>query len=289
MNYLLHLVVLVEIYVILTLSLNLMVGYGGLLTFAHGAFFGLGSYLYTLLVIDAGLSFPIALVLAVGGATLLGLLVSLASLRFRGDYFVLTTLAFQIIVFAALYNWVSVTRGPFGISGIPRPTIGGIRLESLQSYSIFGLAVSLLLMAFLFVVFRSPFARSLKSIRDDEIAATALGKSVLSYKIRSVAIAAACAAVVGSLYATYIRYIDPTSFDLNQSILLLSMVILGGTGNFRGSIVGALLLVLFPEFLRLLPIPDAVAANLRMVLYGVLLILLMRFRPQGLAGSYAFE
>src|SRR5690349_11395854 len=136
MNYVLHLAVLLELSVVLALSLNLMVGYGGLLTLAHAASYGLGAYLTTLLVIDAGVNFFVALALAVAGTAFLSLLVSLASLRFRGEYFVLTTLAFQVIVFSVLYNWVAVTRGPFGISGIPRPIMGGISLESLPSFSL---------------------------------------------------------------------------------------------------------------------------------------------------------
>jgi len=289
MNYVLHLLVLLELSIVLSLSLNLMVGYGGLLSLAHAAFYGLGAYLTVLLVIDGGFDFFLALLLAVAGTALLSLLVSLASMRLRGDHFVLTTLAFQVIVFSVLYNWVQVTRGPFGISGIPRPTLWGTRLDSLLSFSLFGLFLSALLVCFIIVVFRSAFARSLKSIRDDALAATSLGKKVMWFEVRSVAIAASCAAAAGAIYATYVRYIDPTSFDLEQSILLLSMVILGGTGNVRGSIAGAVLLVFLPELLKLFPISDAVAANLRMAIYGFLLIALMRFRPKGIVGSYAFD
>lgn len=289
MNYLLHLVVLLEFYIILALSLNLMVGYTGLVTLAHAAFYGIGAYISTLLMVNYGFDFHSSLIIAVSGATLLSFLISSSSLRFRGDYFILVTLAFQIIVFTILYNWVDVTRGPYGIPGIPKPDIFGIKIDSLVSFSIFGFVLMLIVLVMLIVIFRSPFGRTLQAIRDDELAVTALGKEVFSFKLRSVAIASVCAAVAGTLYATYVTYIDPTSFSLNESILLLSMVIVGGTGNIKGPISGAILLVLLPEFLRFLAIPDSVAANVRLIIYGFLLIILMRYRPQGIAGRYQFE
>lgn len=289
MNYLLHLIILLELYVMLALSLNVMVGYTGLLTMAHAAFYGIGAYISTLLMVELGFGFIPSVLLAVLGVSLLSFLVSFSSLRFRGDYFILVTLAFQVIVFTILYNWVDVTRGPYGIPGIPKPVIAGIKIDSLVSFSAFGFVCMIAVAALLAMILRSPFGRTLQAIRDDELAAVSLGKNVVSFKIRSVAIASACAALAGALYATYVTYIDPTSFTLNESILLLSMVIVGGTGNIKGPIVGAVLLVLLPELLRFMAIPDSIAANLRLIIYGLLLIILMLFRPQGIAGKYQFE
>jgi len=289
MNYLLHLLVLLELYVILAMSLNLMVGYTGLVTLAHAAFYGIGAYISTLLMVNYGFDFLLSLIFSIAVASVLSFLISFSSLRFRGDYFILVTLAFQIIVFTVLYNWVDVTRGPYGIPGIPKPIIFGWQVDTLVSFSAFGFVLMLIVFAMLTVIFRSPFGRTLQAIRDDELAVTALGKDITSFKVRSVAIASTCAAVAGTLYATYVTYIDPTSFTLNESILLLSMVIVGGTGNIKGPIVGAIVLVLLPELLRFLAIPDSVAANLRLIIYGLLLILLMLFRPQGIAGKYQFE
>lgn len=289
MNYYLHLIVLLELYLVLSLSLNLMVGYTGLLTLAHAAFYGIGAYLTTLLMIEFGLGFLPALSLAITGAIVLSFLISFASLRFRGDYFILVTLAFQVITFTIFYNWVEVTRGPYGITNIPQPRLFGIQIDSLPHFTLFGFVVAILVIGFLVLVFRSPFGRSLQAIRDDEISASSLGKRVVSFKVRSVAIASGSAAVSGALYATYITYIDPTSFTTAESILLLSMVIVGGTGNVRGPVVGALILVLLPEMLRFLAIPDSVGPDLRMILYGLLLVIMMHFRPQGIAGKYQFE
>jgi branched-chain amino acid transport system permease protein len=284
-----HLIILFELYVILALSLNLMVGYTGLLTLAHAAFYGIGAYICALLMLNLGFGFLLALIFVVIGVSFVSLLILFASLRFRGDYFILVTLAFQIIVFAILYNWVEVTRGPFGVAGIPKPEVFGFTINSLVSFSIFGFIFMSLVFGLLVVVMRSPFGRALQAIRDDELAITALGKNVTSFKVRSVIISCSCAGVAGALYATYVTYIDPTSFTLNESILLLSMIIIGGTGNIKGPIAGAILLVTLPEALRFLEISDSVAANVRLIIYGLLLIFLMLFRPQGIAGKYHLE
>jgi len=289
MNYILHLVVLIEIYMILSLSLNLMTGYTGLVSLAHAAFYGIGGYISSLLMINYGIDFILSVIFAVGGSFIISLLISFASLRFKGDYFILVTLAFQVIVFSVLYNWVDLTRGPYGIPGIPKPNLFGFEIDSSFSFTIFGFVLMGLVTGFLVLLFSSPFGRTLQAIRDDEIAALSLGKNIVSYKIRSVSIASGCAALAGILYATYVTYIDPTSFTLDESILLLSMVIVGGTGNIKGPIIGAIILVLLPELLRFISIPDSIAANMRLIIYGLLLILFMRFRPQGIAGKYQFD
>ena len=289
MNYFLHLMILVELYVMLGLSLNLMVGYTGLLTLAHAAFYGIGAYVTALLMVNLHFGFLPATLVAVLVAVLLSTIVSLASLRFSGDYFIVATLAFQVLVFTVLYNWVSVTRGPFGISNIPKPAFGPIVIDSLPSFAVFGLIVTLLIIGFLTLVFRAPFGRTIQAIRDDEIAAETLGKNVISFKMRTVALASGCAAIAGALYATYVTFIDPTSFTVGESILMLSMVIVGGTGNIKGPVVGAGLLILFPELLRFLSISSSAAANIRLIIYGTLLVLLMQFRPRGIAGTYEFQ
>lgn len=289
MNYFLHLMILVELYVMLGLSLNLMVGYTGLLTLAHAAFYGIGAYVTALLMVNLHFGFLPATFVAVLVAVLLSTIVSLASLRFSGDYFIVATLAFQVLVFTVLYNWVNVTRGPFGISNIPKPAFGPIVIDSLPSFAVFGLIVTLLILGFLTLVFRAPFGRTIQAIRDDEIAAETLGKNVISFKMRTVALASGCAAIAGALYATYVTFIDPTSFTVGESILMLSMVIVGGTGNIKGPVVGAGLLILFPELLRFLSISSSAAANIRLIIYGTLLVVLMQFRPRGIAGTYEFQ
>ena len=289
MNYLLHIAVMINIYIILSLSLNLIVGMGGMMSLCHAAFYGIGAYIGTLAMVHWGWSFFPAMFLAVIGTSLLSLVISAPSLRLKGDYFVLGSLGFQNIVFIILYNWVDVTRGPYGISGIPTPTIFGFAIRGLPLWFVFSTMIMLACVVLIALVMDSPFGRTLKAIRDDEIAAGSLGKNVSWYKIRTFALAAGFAAVAGMLFSGYMRYIDPTSFTIMESVFILSIIIIGGAGNLRGPIIGAIVLVVLPELLRFLGMPDAVAANTRQVIYGLAMILLVRWRPQGLLGNYNFS
>jgi len=289
MNYLIHILIMITIYFILSLSLNLLVGYTGLLSLCHAAFYGIGAYTSTLLIMKLGFTFPLALIAGMAVSMLLSLLVAYPSLRLKGDYFVLTSLAFQIIAFSILYNWVSLTRGPYGIPGIPHPKLFGFEFGSLPSFLILSSVLALLTFFVLYRLSSSPFGRALKAIREDEVAASALGKRVPSFKIWVFMIASGIAAISGSLYAGYVTYIDPTSFTLDESIFILAILLVGGSGNLRGPIVGTLFMVILPEALRFLGLPDTVAPNVRQMIYGIVLVLLMYFRPQGIAGEYKFE
>jgi len=288
-NYILHILVMVSIYLVLALSLNLVVGFTGLMSMAHAAFYGVGAYVSTLAMMKLGIPFIPSLLLAMVAAVLLSLTISIPSLRLRGDYFVLASLGFQVIVFAILYNWVSVTKGPYGIPGIPRPTAFGVQLGSIAQFLLFSAALAAICACLLFFICSSPFGRVLKAIREDEMAAAALGKDIPRLKVIAFAVSAAFAAVSGVLFAGYMRYIDPTSFVLMESVFILSIIVIGGTGNVLGPAIGTVLMIVLPELLRFLKMPDAVAANMRQVIYGLLIILIMRFRPQGIAGEYRFQ
>ena len=289
MNYLLHIVVMINIYVILSLSLNLVVGMGGMMSLCHAALYGIGAYIGTQVMVNWGWSFFPATLLAVFGTALLSLVISIPSLRLKGDYFILGSLGFQSIVFIILYNWIDVTRGPYGISGIPSPSFFGFVICGLPIWFAFSTAIMLVCVALIWQVMHSPFGRTLKAIRDDEIAAGSLGKNVSWFKIRTFALAAGFAAVSGMLFSGYMRYIDPTSFTIMESVFILSIIIIGGAGNLQGPIIGAVVLVTLPELLRFLGMPDAVAANMRQVIYGLAMILLIQWRPQGLLGEYKFS
>ena len=299
MNYLLHLLVYLNIYLIVALSLNLIVGYCGLLTLAHAGYFAIGGYAYALLSLRLGWGFIPAATAGAALAAIFSLAVSLPAWRLRGDFFVLSTLAVQAFIYSALYNWSSpdaalgswtnLTNGPFGITSIPRPGIWGWTVASLPAFAGFATVVAGVCALLLWQLTRSPWGRLLIATREDELAAQGLGKNTRLAKIQAVAISSALVAVAGALYASYVRYIDPSSSSLDESILMLSMVIVGGMGNFRGPLVGAAMLIALPEVLRLFAIPDAQAANLRLLFYGLLLILIMHFRPQGLAGRYRVQ
>jgi len=289
MNYLLHIAVMINIYIILSLSLNLIVGMGGMMSLCHAAFYGIGAYIGTLVMVNWGWSFFPAMILAIFGTSLMSLAISIPSLRLKGDYFVLGSLGFQSIVFIILYNWIDVTRGPYGISGIPTPSVFGFEIRGLPVWFVFSTLIMLACVVLIAFIMDSPFGRALKSIRDDEIAAGSLGKNVSWFKIRTFALAAGFAAVSGMLFSGYMRYIDPTSFTIMESVFILSIIIIGGPGNLQGPIFGAIVLVVLPELLRFLGMPDAVAANMRQVIYGLAMILLIRWRPQGLLGEYKFS
>jgi branched-chain amino acid transport system permease protein len=199
------------------------------------------------------------------------------------------TFAFQIIVFSVMNNCVALTGGPMGLPGIPKPVILGWKVDTHWEFLavVWGYAVMVVWASHRLTA--SPFGRLLKSIREDETLTEGAGKNVAWCKVRIFAISAAMAAVAGVIYAHYISFIDPTSFTVMESIFILSIVIIGGAGSLWGPVVGAIVLVTLPELLRFVGLPTAVAANIRQILYGGLLVAFMMWRPQGILGEYAFE
>ncbi len=286
MNYVIHLLIMTGIYLIAAYSLNLVVGFSGLLSLAHAAFYGIGAYLYVLFSMKLGLSFIPALLVAFVLTGLLAFLISIPALRFRKDYFVLVTLGFQMIFFAILYNWVKVTKGPYGIPGIPRPHIFGHEVSALWEFLVLVVVLDIISAGILFLLYSSPFGLSLKALREDELSAEAMGKSAFSFFMKAFTISGAFAAIPGALYAGYVTYIDPTSFTIDESIFQVALLLLGGSGNKLGPFVGTVVMILLPEALRFVGLPDSIAANMRQVIYGLTLVLLMLFRPQGIAGEY---
>ncbi len=289
MEYLLHILVISGIYIILTLSLNLIVGYTGLPTLGHAAFSCIGAYVSSLLALNFGVSPWIGLIIGACAGALLGVVIGYPSLRLKGDYLALTTFGLGVIVYSIAKNWVSVTRGPMGLPGIPQFSVFGVQLSEIWLYLIL---VGVFVWVTIFVMRRivnSPFGRILRSIREDEIASEAMGKDTAKHKLLVFIIGAFFAAIAGSLYAHYITFIDPSSFTVMESITILLMVIFGGMGSITGSIVGATILVVFPELLRFLGMPSSIAAQTRQMIYGLLLIVLMIKRPQGIMGRYRFK
>jgi branched-chain amino acid transport system permease protein len=289
MNYLFHILTMISIYAVLGLSLNLVLGFGGMLSLCHAAFYGIGAYTFSLLMMDAGFPFLAALPLAVLASGVAALLIGAVTLRLRGDFFVLSTLGFQTIIFVVLYNWVDFTRGPYGIPGIPRPEIFGFSFNAPWAMFLLAAAVALLAWWICLRLSQWPFGRTLQAVRDDALAAQSLGKNPLAFTLTAFALGGALAALAGGLFAVYASYIDPTSFMLEESVFILCVVVIGGAGNLQGPVIGAIILVLLPELLRFVGLPDSIAANLRQIIYGLLLVLMMRFRPQGIAGKYAFD
>lgn len=288
MEYFLHILILGAIYTMLAVSLDLVAGRTGLLSVAHAAFYGLGAYTSALLATRLGMPFFVGVFGGVVAATLVSFVVSLPSLRLRDDYFVIATFGFQVILFSIFNNWMELTRGPLGIPGIPRPVIFGWQVDSHLDFLVLSSGFAAFAYLIVCLLTSAPFGRGLHVIREDEVLAKSLGKNTLRFKVTAFAVSAALAASAGSLYAHYITYIDPTSFTVMESILIISMVIIGGAGSLWGPLAGALVLLTLPEALRFIGLPSAAAANLRQIIYGTLLVLMMMFRPRGLLGKYNF-
>jgi branched-chain amino acid transport system permease protein len=289
MDYLLSILIIAGIYIILTMSLNLIVGYTGLLSLGHVAFFSVGAYTSSLLALNYGLSPWIGLIVGACFAALLGVVVSFPALRVKGDYLAIATFGFAMIAYSISNNWVSVTRGPLGLPGIPTFSIFDFYLSETWSYLLLVIFFVFLTYFIIRRIVNSPFGRILNGIREDEIATLAMGKDVNRQKILVFVISAFFAGIAGSLYAHYITFIDPSSFTVMESIIILLMVVFGGMGSLSGSFVGASTLVIFPEVLSFLNVPTPIAAPLRQMIYGLLLVILMLKRPQGILGKYKFR
>jgi len=289
MEYLLHILILIGIYIILSVSLNLIVGYAGLLSIAHAAFYGVGAYVAALLALKLHSPFLANIFCVVFLTGLLGVLVAVSSLRIRDDYFAIATFAFQVITFSIMNNWVSFSGGPMGLPGIATPAILGWQIDSNVDFLFLVSLLCILIVWFSFRIGHSPFGRVLKSIREDETFTQTVGKNIAFFKVSIFVIGASMASVAGAIYSYYISFIDPSSFTVMESIFILSIVIIGGAGNIWGSILGAAFLVILPEALRFLGMPSAIAPNVRQIIYGALLVLCMLYRPQGFLGEYSFD
>lgn len=276
-DYLIHILISVLMYVILTLSLNLVTGYAGQFSIGHAAFYGIGAYVAALLMLNQGVSFWLAMLASGVITAVFGFILGLPALRLQGDYLGIVTLGFGEIVRLIFMNWVSVTRGPMGLPGIPAPTIGSYEFASKTPYYYLILALTVLTLFVMHRVTTSRYGLSLMTVREDEIAASAVGINTTRAKLTAFIVGAFFAGIVGAFFAVYLSFISPDSFMYADSITILSMVVLGGMGNIVGSVLGALVLVVAPEMLRFL-------VDYRMILYGLMMVAVMIFKPEGFWG-----
>lgn len=286
MEYILHIGIMINIYILLVLSANLPIGMANLLTLGQAAFYGIGAYISAFFLMQFNLPFVVVALSVMLLTGLFSYLVSFASIKLKGDYFVLATLGFQMIVYTVLYNWTDVTHGPYGIPGIPSVKLLGIwSISGVWGYFFLTTVVSILV-AYLFKTIKySPYGRVLRALRNDEHSVAAMGRNPVAFKSWAFFLSAAFSGLAGLIYASYVSYIDPTSFTLDESIFIISALFIGGTGNIRGPIFGALFVVVLPEILRFVGMPDTIAANMRQIIYGLALIIIMYFRPQGVWGE----
>ena len=288
------------IWAILAVSLNLIVGFTGLLSVGHIGFFGIGAYAMAILTSNPayeqlrteaiptfGWPFFAALPVSVILAGLVAVVVGIVFNRFRDDIFVLVSFGFAIIAFNVFLNWRSLTRGAFGIHEIPRPEIGGWVFDGELEFMLLALVFLALVMLAAWLIVTSSFGRVLTAIREDEQAIEVFGYRATHYKLAVWVVSAMMAGLAGGLFSSWTSFIDPNSFILLESILLVAVVILGGLATIWGSLLGAMAFVLLEEGMRFLPfVPAEYTGQARQIVLGILLVLLMLFRPQGLVGRY---
>ncbi len=308
--YILTLVTFAAIYGTLVIGLNIQWGYAGILDFMYITFVAVGGYVSSLLTMTPaqpgmgetyilGLNWPFIPSLIVGGlaASLLALLVGLVSLnRLRSDYFAIVTVAAGLILWTIAGNDTPLVNGWDGISGIPQPFANALNLD-INSYGFFffGLCVVILILVYIFAqrLYRSPFGRALRSVREDEMVAQGLGKNVFVLRMKAFVIGAFIAGVGGALLVTYVDAFNPSAWTSGETFFLWAALLLGGSANNRGAMLGALLVpVLFSEATRFLPTfntsPQLVDA-IRYIAIGILLLLTIRFRPQGIIAEQRFR
>lgn len=275
MEYILHLLIFISIYTLLAQSLSLTAGYSGLISLAHAGFYGIGAYTAAILSVNYSVPFLATLPLAMLLSGLIAIVVSTISLRTVDDYFIIITLGIQVVVFSVMNNWQVLTRGPLGIPSIPSIKILGFPFDTKISFLLLSLFFVGIVWFLLNNITCSPFGRVLIALSEDEIFTKSLGKNVYKAKVISFTISAMFASIAGVLYAHYISYIDPTSFTIHESIFILSIVIIGGMRNLWKIALTAAFLVLLPEALRFVGMPNNIAANMRQIIYGVILILVI--------------
>jgi branched-chain amino acid transport system permease protein len=288
------------LYILLALGLNIVVGFAGLLDLGYIAFYAVGAYVYALLASpQLGLHLPFWVILPIGAAVaaLFGVLLGAPTLKLRGDYLAIVTLGFGEIIRIFLNNLsqpVNITNGPRGIAGIDPFVLDGLRFDSPIKYYYLLLAVALGIIVVNLRLQNSRIGRAWEAIREDEIAARAMGIDTRNLKLLAFAMGASFGGIAGGMFSAIQAFISPESFVLVESIMVVSMVVLGGMGNIWGVILGALLLSFVPEILRwtVTPVQEALFGRMliepeviRMLLFGLALVLIMLYRPAGLLPS----
>jgi len=270
------------INVLLAIGLDFILGYAGQLNLGHSAFYGLGAYVSTLLIVKLGIPFWIAFVAGVAFAGIAGTFLSLFAVRLRGHYLAIASLGFAVIVHQILLNWISLTQGPLGIYGIAPPPaiiIGGVVIADFRNLAaFFYLVAGFAFLSYILLnqLVRSPIGETLTAIREDEVSAASLGINGAAWKVFAFGVGSAVAGAAGCFYASFVGTLVPDAFFVSEAFNILAMVIVGGMGTLIGPVFGAILLTVLPEVLRGF-------GDLRLVVYGAALTFVVLFMPGGLA------
>jgi branched-chain amino acid transport system permease protein len=277
-----YLLTLTCVYLMATFGLNLTVGYAGQMSLGQAAFFGIGAYIAAI-AMKAGVPFLIVLPIAAIACFAVGLALGFPALRVQHHYLAFATLGFNVLVFLIMRNEEKITGGTFGISGIPRPSLFGYEMSKAVPFFFFTYVSLIILAALLWWLLRSPWGRAFAALRDNPIRAESLGVNITAYTLLAFAIGAACAGIGGVYYASLVEFIEPGPFHFSTSLLMLLAVIVGGSGRFMGPVVGTIIIILLPEFLR--------SSNVEwlkfmqkwyLAFFGVAVIALMVWLPGGI-------
>ena len=272
-EYLIQLLTVISIYVIVVVALNLSIGFTGLLNLGHMVFFGIGAYTSAILTLH-GIPWYIAIFVAGILASILGVIISSITSRLKGDYLAMVTLGLVFIAIAISRNWIALTRGALGLPGVPDI------IKNNFYYMLFTFAIALFSVFIFYKLVNSETGKIFQAIRDDETAAMILGKNTYFYKIISMAISTFFAGIAGSLFAHHINFVDPTIFELEFFIMILAMLIAGGLGSIKGSVVGVFILLILSEAVRFLVFSPALIGAFRAMVFAVVLIAILLFKPK---------
>ena len=278
LEYFVILMTSLAFYTILVLALNLAVGFTGLINLGHMVFFGIGAYTSAILTTH-GIPWYFAIIIAGLLASLIGTIIAAITVRLKGEYFAMVTLGLIFIIIAVSRNWISLTRGALGIPGVPDI------IRNNFGYMIFSWIIAGLSILFFYKLTNSETGKILQAIRDDETAAAILGKNTYFYKVLSIAISTFFAGVAGSLFVHHINFVDPSVFDLEFFIFIISMLIVGGLASLKGSVVGVFLLSAVSEAMRYIVVNPSLVGSIRDISYVVILIIILIFRPRGMFGK----
>jgi len=273
-NYGIYLMTLLCVYLMAAFGLNLIVGYAGQMSIGQAAFYGIGAY-HAAILLKLGWPFFVVLPIAALACFAVGLALGFPALRVQHHYLAFATLGFNVLVYLVLRNEEQITGGTFGISDIPRPSLFGHSLDGALPFFYFCLVSVILLAAVLWWLLRSPWGRAFAALRDNPIRAESTGVNITAYTLLAFAIGAACAGIGGAYLATLVNFIEPGQFSLSVSLLMLLAVIVGGSGRFFGPVLGSVVVILLPEWLRFLQ-------DWYLAIFGFAVIVLMVYLPGGL-------
>ncbi len=285
-NFFLLILIYAGIYALMALGQNIITGYGGMLSLTQAGFFAIGSYATAILATRFGWSFWATLPVAALLSAFFGLLIGLPTLRLKGDYLAIATLGFGEIVRNVLNNWDSLTNGPMGIQRIPMPNLFSFTINPYKKYAFLFMLIITVLIAYLLFqrLARSRMGRALTAVREDEIAAQSMGINITKYKVYAFILGASVAGIAGSFQAVFTLSVTPGTYTFMVSIMVLCMVVLGGMGNFKASILGAFIIQLISYLPQLTGLSSVIPPQFKQILFGLILVVMMIWRPQGLLG-----